>query len=75
MRVARRCSCTTPPSPSPVVEEELVARLDGPLGEDADSVVSVHHHHLGVAVGVDGVVGEPDLVPLPRRVHHEIWKV
>ena len=30
------------------------------LGEDGDPVVPVDHEDLGVAVGVDGVVGEPD---------------
>lgn len=30
---------------SPVVKEELLTGLDGPLGEDADAVVSVHHDH------------------------------
>lgn len=29
----------------PVVEEELLSRLDGPLGKDPYPVVSVHHHH------------------------------
>lgn len=29
----------------PVVEEELLSSLDGPLGEDPDAVVAVHHHH------------------------------
>ena len=53
-----------------VVEEELLPRLDVSLGKDADPVVPVHHQHLGTAVGVDGVVGKSDLVPLPSRVHH-----
>ena len=53
-----------------VVEEQLLPRLDVSLGKDADPVVPVHHQHLGTAVGVDGVVGKSDLVPLPGRVHH-----
>ena len=55
-----------------VVEEELLPRLDVPLGEDADAVVAVHLQHFGLAVGIDGVVGEPDLVALPRGVHDEL---
>ena len=42
------------------------------LGKDSDPVVAIDHHHFGVAVGVDGVVGKADLVAFPRRVHHEI---
>ena len=55
-----------------VVKEELLPRLDVPLGEDADAVVAVHLQHFGLAVGIDGVVGEPDLVALPRGVHDEL---
>ena len=46
----------------PVVEEKLVSVLDVPLGEDPDPMVAVHLQHFGVAVGVDGVIGETDLV-------------
>ena len=58
----------------PVVEEQLLARLDEALGEDTDAVIAVDHHDFGVAVGVDRVVGEADLVSLARCVHHEIWR-
>ena len=34
--------------------------LNHSLGEDADAVVAVDLDDLGVAVRVDGVVGEPD---------------
>lgn len=56
----------------PVVKEQLFSRLNGSLGKDTDPVVAVHHHHLRVAVGVDGMVGEPYLVTLARRVHYEV---
>lgn len=54
---------------APVVEEELLSGADVALGEDADAVVAVDHHHLGAAVGVDRVVGEADLVAFARRVN------
>ena len=56
----------------PVVKEQLVPRLDVALGKDADPVVPVDLEDFGVAVGVDGMVGEPDLVALPCCVHHEL---
>ena len=35
-------------------------------------MVPVDFEHFCVAVWVDGVVGEADLVPLPGGVHHEL---
>ena len=35
-------------------------------------MVSVDHHHLGKAVGVDGVVGKADLVPLASGVNNVV---
>ena len=35
-------------------------------------MVSVDHHHLGKAVGVDGVVGKADLVPLSSGVNNVV---
>ena len=35
-------------------------------------MVSVDLQNLCVAIWVDGVVGEADLVPLPGGVHHEL---
>lgn len=29
----------------PVVEEELLSGLDGPLGKDPNTVVAIYHHH------------------------------
>lgn len=57
----------------PVVKEQFLSGLYSALGKDADAVISVNHHHLRVAVGVDGVVREPDLVALTSRIHNEIW--
>lgn len=85
----------------PVVEEQLLSGLDGPLGKDPDAVVAVHHHHCAaerqgstmvrlrhfqpsgsvekrspltfcIAVGVDRVVGEADLVAFPGGVNHKV---
>ena len=39
-------------------------RFNVPLGVDANPVFPADHHHLSKAVGVDGVVGKPDLVAL-----------
>lgn len=36
-----------------VVKEELLPLHDRSLGEDPDAVVSVHHHHFSVAVGIN----------------------
>lgn len=58
----------------PVVKEQLFSRLNGSLGKDADPMVAVHHHNLRVAVGVDGMVGEPYLVTLARRIHYEVYR-
>jgi len=57
----------------PVIEEQLLARLDESFGKYSDAVVAVNHHDFGVAVGIDRVVGESDLVALPRGVHNKIW--
>ena len=53
-----------------VVEKELFARLYGPFGEDPDSVIAVDHHHFGVTVRVNRVIGESDFVALSSGVHH-----
>lgn len=42
------------------------------LSKDTDPVISIDHHHLGVAVGIDRVIGKSDLVTFPRRIHHKI---
>ena len=41
-----------------VIEEEFFSGLNGSFGENTDAVVTVHLHNLGVAVGVDGMIGE-----------------
>jgi len=56
----------------PVIEEEFLASLDGPLGKDANAMVAVDHHDLCVAVGVDGVIGKADLVALASSIHHKV---
>lgn len=56
----------------PVVKKEFLAGVNEPFGKNADSVVAIDHHDFGVAVGVDGMVGEPNLVAFPSRVHHKV---
>lgn len=56
----------------PVVKEQFLSGLDGSLGEDADAMVSVHHHDLSVAVRVYRVVREADLIALTSRVNYEV---
>lgn len=34
----------------PVVEEQLLSRLNGSLGKDSYPVISVHHHHCRAEV-------------------------
>lgn len=58
----------------PVIEKQLLPGLDGSFREDPDAVVAVHHHDLRVAVRVDGVVREANLVAFARRVYNKIWK-
>ena len=58
---------------SPVIEEELLSRLDRSLREDADSVVAVDHHHFGVAVRVDRMIRETNLVAFSSGIHDKIY--
>ena len=51
-----------------VVEEQLLAGVDRPFSEDADSVVAVDHDDAGRTVRVDGVIGETNLVSLSGSV-------
>jgi len=55
-----------------VVKEELLTGLNGPLGKDTDPMVAGDHHYLGIAVGINGMVGEPNLVALSGRIHNKI---
>lgn len=59
---------------APVIEKQLLARLDRSFGEDAYPVIAVHHHHFRVTVGIYRVIGESDFIPLPRRVDNEVCK-
>lgn len=36
----------------PVIKEELFASLNCPLGKDPNPMISVHHDHFGITVGV-----------------------
>jgi len=35
-------------------------------------VITVHHHHFGVTVWTDGMIGEPDFVSLTSSVHDKV---
>lgn len=56
----------------PIIEEELLASLDGSFGKDTDAMITVDHHDFSVTVGVDGVVGETDLVALASGIHYKV---
>lgn len=51
----------------PVVKEELLSCLDGSLGEDANAVVSVHHHNCNQRCNIRDV--QPQL-GLELSQHH-----
>lgn len=37
-------------------------------------MITIHHHHFSVTVGIDRVIGEADLVSLARSVYDEICR-
>ena len=51
-----------------IVEEKLFSLLDGFVREDSDSVISIHHQDLNIAVRARTVVCEPDLPSKPEKV-------
>lgn len=46
----------------PVIEEQLFARLNSPFCKYTDSMVTIYHHHLSVAIRIDGMIGKADFV-------------
>ena len=54
----------------PVVEEELFARGDEPFRVDTNAMIAIDHNHFGVAVRIDRMVRETDLVSTARRIDH-----
>lgn len=56
----------------PVIKEELLSCLDGPLGKDSYPVVSIHHHNFGIAIGVHGVVGKADFISFASGINNKI---
>ena len=46
--------------------------MDKSLGEYADAMVAIDHHHFGVAIRIDRVIGKADLVALASGVNDEI---
>ena len=63
-----------PQTHTPVIKEQLFPWFNVAFGIYANPVISIDHHHFGKAVGVDGMVCKPYLVPLPSGVHHKIWE-
>lgn len=58
--------------PLPVVEKELLARLYGSLGKDANAMISIDEHNFRVAVWTDRVVGEADFIALTSCVNDKV---
>ena len=54
----------------PIVEEELLARGDEPFRVDTNAMIAIDHNHFGVAVRIDRMVRETDLVSTARRIDH-----
>lgn len=60
---------------TPVIKEEFLSSLNGTLGKYSDSMVSIHHHHLGIAVRIDGMICKTYLVPFSCRVHNKVCHI
>jgi hypothetical protein len=52
-----------------VVENQLLARFDVPLGKNAHAQLFSHHPFVHIAVWVAGVITEPAEVPFPCRIN------
>jgi hypothetical protein len=52
-----------------VVENEFLARLNRPLGEDAHAQLLAYHPFIDIAIGVARVVAEPAQITSLRRIH------
>jgi hypothetical protein len=35
-------------------------------------MIPIDHHNLGITIRIYRVISEPNLVPLPGRIHHKI---
>lgn len=58
----------------PVIEKELFSRMDKPFCKNANPMIAIYHHDFGIAVGIDGVIGEPNFVSFPGSIDNEICK-
>lgn len=58
--------------PISVVKKQLFTRLDVPFCKNPNAMVSIHHHHFGVAVWVNGMVGKSNLIAFTSGIHNEI---
>ncbi len=57
-----------------VIEKEFFPLIDVFLSVDSDSVITIHHHHFGAAVGAPGMVCKPDQITFSRSVNCLFWK-
>jgi hypothetical protein len=55
-----------------VIEEQFFAGLNRSFGEYADAVVPVYFYNFGVAVGVDGMIGESKIEDNSRDSKQQI---
>jgi len=55
-----------------VVEEKLLPRSNISLGKDGNTMITIYHHNLCIAVWVDGVISQTDLVSLTSCIHNKI---
>jgi len=57
----------------PVIKEEFFASLNRSLGKDSNTMISIDHHYLSIAVGIDRMVCKTDLVALTCCIHYKIY--
>lgn len=55
-----------------VVEQQLLTRPNEPICKNTDTMVTVDHHHLRIAIRIDRVVYEASLIAFARCIHNKI---
>lgn len=65
-RFEKSCLC------SPVVEKQFFSRLNSSFGKDAYPMIAVDHHNFGVAIRINGMIGEAYFVSFSRSIDNEI---
>lgn len=56
----------------PIIKEELFTSLNCPLGKDSNPMISIHHDHFSIAVGVHRMVCKSNFVSFPGCIHYKI---